>query len=395
MSKSYRDLLREARAAVREVTTAETERAAREGAVLVDVREAGEWEQGHIGGAHHVSKSFIEQEIEGLAPDRRGAGHPLLRGRHPVPLRGPDTAGHGLHRRGLHERRLPGLEVGGSSLHAARGPHRRAEAALFAPPAHPGGRRGRPGEAPRLTGALHRRGRPGLAGHALPSRGRRGHHRHRRLRRRGRLQPAAPGRPPGRPRRHEEDGIGGADHPGAQPGRSRGDLRGDARTGQRGPPHRRRRPHLRRHGYLRDALHAQRRRRARWHPGRARLRLPLRGPADGLHAPRGALLSLPLPDPAASGAGARLLGGRRAGRRARRHGPAAGHGGHQGPPRHRRLAGRAPAHLRRPGRLVQRAAAAARPALPGLRRRRAADARAADGVFTFPLHPTTTMEASA
>ncbi len=70
MSKSYRDLLRDARAAVREVTTAQTERATREGAVLVDVREVSEWEQGHIGGAHHVSKSFIEQEIEGLAPDR-------------------------------------------------------------------------------------------------------------------------------------------------------------------------------------------------------------------------------------------------------------------------------------------------------------------------------------
>jgi molybdopterin/thiamine biosynthesis adenylyltransferase/rhodanese-related sulfurtransferase len=71
VTRSYRDLLREARASVREVTPAETELAARDGAVIVDVREASEWEQGYIPGAHHVSKSYIEQDIEGLAPDRQ------------------------------------------------------------------------------------------------------------------------------------------------------------------------------------------------------------------------------------------------------------------------------------------------------------------------------------
>jgi molybdopterin/thiamine biosynthesis adenylyltransferase/rhodanese-related sulfurtransferase len=70
MSKSYRDLLREARATVREVSTAETELAARERAIVVDVREASEWEQGYVPGARHVSKSYIEQDIEGVAPDR-------------------------------------------------------------------------------------------------------------------------------------------------------------------------------------------------------------------------------------------------------------------------------------------------------------------------------------
>ena len=70
MSKSYRDLLREAREQVPEVTTAEAERAARDGATVLDVREASEWEQGHVAGARHISKSYIEQEIESLAPDR-------------------------------------------------------------------------------------------------------------------------------------------------------------------------------------------------------------------------------------------------------------------------------------------------------------------------------------
>ena len=70
MTKSYRDLLREARASVREVTPAETELAALGGAVIVDVREASEWEQGYIPGARHVSKSYIEQDIEGITPNR-------------------------------------------------------------------------------------------------------------------------------------------------------------------------------------------------------------------------------------------------------------------------------------------------------------------------------------
>ena len=39
------------------------------GATLIDVREASEWEQGHIVGARHISKSYIEQEVEAAAPD--------------------------------------------------------------------------------------------------------------------------------------------------------------------------------------------------------------------------------------------------------------------------------------------------------------------------------------
>jgi molybdopterin/thiamine biosynthesis adenylyltransferase/rhodanese-related sulfurtransferase len=70
MTKTYRDLLAEARERVREVTTAEAEQAAASGATLIDCREDGEWEQGHVSGAVHLSKSYIEQDIEGLVPDR-------------------------------------------------------------------------------------------------------------------------------------------------------------------------------------------------------------------------------------------------------------------------------------------------------------------------------------
>ncbi len=70
MTKTYRDLLAEARAEVNEVTTAQAELAAAQGATLIDCREDNEWEQGHVSGAAHLSKSYIEQDIEGLVADR-------------------------------------------------------------------------------------------------------------------------------------------------------------------------------------------------------------------------------------------------------------------------------------------------------------------------------------
>ena len=70
MPKSYADLLREARAEIKEVTPQEVAALDPGAATLVDVREASEWEQGHVPSANHVSKSYIEQQIEGVAPDR-------------------------------------------------------------------------------------------------------------------------------------------------------------------------------------------------------------------------------------------------------------------------------------------------------------------------------------
>ena len=70
MPKSYADLLREAREQIREVTVQDVADLPPGSAAIVDVREASEWEQGHVPGASHVSKSYIEQQIEGIAPDR-------------------------------------------------------------------------------------------------------------------------------------------------------------------------------------------------------------------------------------------------------------------------------------------------------------------------------------
>jgi len=72
MTKSYSDILREARAQVREVSTVEVDlqRESKPAPLLVDVRESYEWEAGHLPGAIHVPRGHLESQIENAAPDR-------------------------------------------------------------------------------------------------------------------------------------------------------------------------------------------------------------------------------------------------------------------------------------------------------------------------------------
>ena len=69
MTKSYADLLREAKASIDEVDTAAAKRLLAEGVTFVDVREDPEWEQGYIPGSLHISRSYLEQQIEAAVPD--------------------------------------------------------------------------------------------------------------------------------------------------------------------------------------------------------------------------------------------------------------------------------------------------------------------------------------
>jgi molybdopterin/thiamine biosynthesis adenylyltransferase/rhodanese-related sulfurtransferase len=70
MPKTYADLLREARSQIRELTPQQVDALPPNSAAVIDVREASEWEQGHLPGAVHISKSYVEQQIEGAVPDR-------------------------------------------------------------------------------------------------------------------------------------------------------------------------------------------------------------------------------------------------------------------------------------------------------------------------------------
>jgi rhodanese-related sulfurtransferase len=71
MAMTSRDLLAAARAVVPEVTAEEVfTRFPDPRRVVVDVRERNEYESGHLPGAIHISKSFIEVLLEEQVPDR-------------------------------------------------------------------------------------------------------------------------------------------------------------------------------------------------------------------------------------------------------------------------------------------------------------------------------------
>src|SRR5881398_962790 len=67
---SYRDLLQAVKSEIEEADASGAQSLLDEGAVLVDVRERDEWEQGRIPGAVHVPRGYLEQRIEQAAPDR-------------------------------------------------------------------------------------------------------------------------------------------------------------------------------------------------------------------------------------------------------------------------------------------------------------------------------------
>src|SRR5437763_11253307 len=70
MSPSGAEVLREIKSRIDEVDPAQVREQASNGAVVIDGREPEEWAAGHVPGARHVPKSYLESRIEGAAPDR-------------------------------------------------------------------------------------------------------------------------------------------------------------------------------------------------------------------------------------------------------------------------------------------------------------------------------------
>jgi sulfur-carrier protein adenylyltransferase/sulfurtransferase len=69
---SYRELLEQVKREIEEIDSASASTLLSEGeAVAVDVREREEWDEGHLPGAVHVPRGFLEQRIEQAAPDRQ------------------------------------------------------------------------------------------------------------------------------------------------------------------------------------------------------------------------------------------------------------------------------------------------------------------------------------
>jgi molybdopterin/thiamine biosynthesis adenylyltransferase/rhodanese-related sulfurtransferase len=69
---SYRDLLQQVKSEIEEVDAARARELAEsaEPPLLIDVREPDEWQDGHIPGAVHVPRAYLESRIEAAAPDR-------------------------------------------------------------------------------------------------------------------------------------------------------------------------------------------------------------------------------------------------------------------------------------------------------------------------------------
>ncbi|MGI8862122.1 MAG: rhodanese-like domain-containing protein, partial [Gaiellaceae bacterium] len=69
---SYRELLAQVKEEIEEISSSAAQdlRTSSEPPLFVDVREPDEWEEGHIPGAVYVTRGRLEQQIEGLVPDK-------------------------------------------------------------------------------------------------------------------------------------------------------------------------------------------------------------------------------------------------------------------------------------------------------------------------------------
>jgi molybdopterin/thiamine biosynthesis adenylyltransferase/rhodanese-related sulfurtransferase len=72
---NFRELLKATKAQIREVTPAEAERLVDDGALLLDVREPDEYEQGAVPGSVHIPRGHLESQIENRAPEH---GRPIV-----------------------------------------------------------------------------------------------------------------------------------------------------------------------------------------------------------------------------------------------------------------------------------------------------------------------------
>ena len=70
MSPSGAEVIRQIKQQVEEVDPAEVSEHLGNGVTLIDVRESEEWDRGHIPGAKHVPRGYLESRIEGAQPDR-------------------------------------------------------------------------------------------------------------------------------------------------------------------------------------------------------------------------------------------------------------------------------------------------------------------------------------
>jgi sulfur-carrier protein adenylyltransferase/sulfurtransferase len=70
MSPSGAEVIKQIKQQIDEVDPAEVSEHLGDGLTVIDVRESEEWDRGHIPGAKHVPRGYLESRIEGAQPDR-------------------------------------------------------------------------------------------------------------------------------------------------------------------------------------------------------------------------------------------------------------------------------------------------------------------------------------
>jgi sulfur-carrier protein adenylyltransferase/sulfurtransferase len=70
MSQSSAELLRQVKSQIDEVDPSEVNELINEGEAIIDVRETDEVAAGHLPGAKHIPRGYLESRIEGVVPDR-------------------------------------------------------------------------------------------------------------------------------------------------------------------------------------------------------------------------------------------------------------------------------------------------------------------------------------
>ncbi|HEY6555184.1 MAG TPA: rhodanese-like domain-containing protein, partial [Vicinamibacteria bacterium] len=67
---TFKELIRQVKSEIREVSVEDARLRADKGAVLVDVRETDEWSQGHVPGSVFIPRGFLEQRVEEKVKDK-------------------------------------------------------------------------------------------------------------------------------------------------------------------------------------------------------------------------------------------------------------------------------------------------------------------------------------
>src|SRR5438132_13478709 len=107
----YQKLVAEAKKNITEISPQDAAAKLKSGeAVIVDVRDNDEWDDGHIPGATHMSRGTIELDIEEKVPDPNAMIICHCGGGGSVRARYPEPAKNGLQKRSLHGRRFQSLE---------------------------------------------------------------------------------------------------------------------------------------------------------------------------------------------------------------------------------------------------------------------------------------------